>query len=108
MLLYDRPSTAGFPTPFLNQIKIVGEDGSEMGPNEIGEVAIKSTCNFRCYLKNEEATNEVLDAEGWFRSGDVGILDEDGFLYIKDRIKDIVIRGGENIACLGKQCFLHL
>jgi acyl-CoA synthetase (AMP-forming)/AMP-acid ligase II len=100
MLLYDRPSTAGFPTPFLNQIKIVGEDGSEMGPNEIGEVAIKSTCNFRCYLKNEEATNEVLDAEGWFRSGDVGIVDEDGFLYIKDRIKDIVIRGGENIACL--------
>ncbi|MDG1120535.1 MAG: class I adenylate-forming enzyme family protein, partial [SAR86 cluster bacterium] len=100
MLLYDRPSTAGFPTPFLNQIKIVGEDGSEMEPNEIGEVAIKSTCNFRCYLKNEEATNEVLDDEGWFRSGDVGILDEDGFLYIKDRIKDIVIRGGENIACL--------
>ena len=100
MILYDRPSTAGFPTPFLNQIKIVGEDGSEVGPNEIGEVAIKSTCNFRCYLKNEEATNEVLDNEGWFRSGDVGIIDEEGFLYIKDRIKDIVIRGGENIACL--------
>ena len=100
MILYERPSTAGFPTPFLNQIKIVGEDGSELGPNEIGEVAIKSTCNFRCYLKNEEATNEVLDNEGWFRSGDVGIIDEDGFLYIKDRIKDIVIRGGENIACL--------
>ena len=100
MILYERPSTAGFPTPFLNQIKIVGEDGSELGPNEIGEVAIKSTCNFRCYLKNEEATNEVLDNEGWFRSGDVGIIDEEGFLYIKDRIKDIVIRGGENIACL--------
>ena len=100
MILYDRPSTAGFPTPFLNQIKIVGEDGSDLGPDEIGEVAIKSTCNFRCYLKNEEATNEVLDNEGWFRSGDVGIIDEEGFLYIKDRIKDIVIRGGENIACL--------
>ena len=100
MILYDRPSTAGFPTPFLNKIKIVGEDGSELGPDEIGEVAIKSTCNFRCYLKNEEATNEVLDNEGWFRSGDVGIIDEEGFLYIKDRIKDIVIRGGENIACL--------
>jgi acyl-CoA synthetase (AMP-forming)/AMP-acid ligase II len=100
MLLYDRPSTAGFATPFLNLIKVVGEDGSELGPNEIGVVAIKSTCNFRCYLKNEEATNEVLDDEGWFRSGDVGIIDEEGFLFIKDRIKDIVIRGGENIACL--------
>ena len=98
--LYERPSTAGYPTPFLNLIKIMDEEGNELGPNELGEVAIKSTCNFRCYLKNEEATNEVLDSEGWFRSGDVGIIDEDGFLYIKDRIKDIVIRGGENIACL--------
>ena len=43
---------------------------------------------------------QVLDAEGWFRSGDLGLLDSDGFLYIKDRKKDIVIRGGENIACL--------
>ena len=48
----------------------------------------------------EEATDEVLDKEGWFKTGDVGTLDENGFLYIKDRIKDIVIRGGENIACL--------
>ncbi|GIT62242.1 MAG: hypothetical protein Ct9H300mP20_20690 [Gammaproteobacteria bacterium] len=42
----------------------------------------------------------LLNSDGWFRSGDVGYLDEDGFLFIKDRIKDIVIRGGENIACL--------
>jgi long-chain acyl-CoA synthetase len=99
-ILYDRPSTAGFATPFLNQIKIVGEDGNEVATDEIGEVAIKSTNNFRCYLKNEDATNEVLDSDGWLRSGDVGCVDEEGFLYIKDRIKDIVIRGGENIACL--------
>ena len=51
-------------------------------------------------MKNEEATNEALDSEGWFRTGDVGCIDEHGFLFIKDRIKDIVIRGGENIACL--------
>lgn len=99
-ILYDRPSTAGFATPFLNEIKVVGEDGKELPTDGIGEVAIKSTNNFRCYLKNEDATNEVLDAEGWFRTGDVGCIDEEGFLYIKDRIKDIVIRGGENIACL--------
>ena len=99
-ILYKRPSTAGFPIPPITQIKIVGEDGREVATNEVGEVAIKSTCNFRCYLKNQDATNEVLDSEGWFRSGDVGCLDEEGFLYIKDRIKDIVIRGGENIACL--------
>jgi len=99
-ILYERPSTAGFPIPPITQIKIVGEDGKEVATNEVGEVAIKSTCNFRCYLKNQDATNEVLDSEGWFRSGDVGCLDDEGFLYIKDRIKDIVIRGGENIACL--------
>ena len=99
-ILYKRPSTAGFPIPPITQIKIIGEDGKEVATNEVGEVAIKSTCNFRCYLKNQDATNEVLDSEGWFRSGDVGCLDEEGFLYIKDRIKDIVIRGGENIACL--------
>ena len=99
-ILYKRPSTAGFPIPPITQIKIIGEDGKEVATNEIGEVAIKSTCNFRCYLKNQDATNEVLDSEGWFRSGDVGCLDDEGFLYIKDRIKDIVIRGGENIACL--------
>ena len=97
-ILYDRPSTAGFATPFLNEIKVIGEDGKELPTDGIGEVAIKSTNNFRCYLKNEDATNEVLDAEGWFRTGDVGCIDEEGFLYIKDRIKDIVIRGGENIA----------
>ena len=99
-ILYKRPSTAGFPIPPITQIKIIGEDGKEVATNEVGEVAIKSTCNFRCYLKNQDATNEVLDSEGWFRSGDVGCLDDEGFLYIKDRIKDIVIRGGENIACL--------
>ena len=54
--LYERPSTAGYPTPVLNFIKIMDEEGNELGPNELGEVAIKSTCNFRCYLKNEEAT----------------------------------------------------
>ena len=66
----------------------------------MGEVAIRSASNFRCYWKNEEATKEAMDSEGWFRSGDVGCVDEDGFVFIKDRIKDIVIRGGENIACL--------
>ena len=99
-LLYDKPDTAGFPTPLIHEIKIIDDKGNEVPTGEKGEVAIKSVSNFRCYLKDEEATNELLDSEGWFRSGDIGCLDEDGFLYIKDRIKDIVIRGGENIACL--------
>ena len=105
-LLYDKPDTAGFPTPLIHKLKIIDEEGKEVSTRETGEVCIKSASNFRCYLKNEEATTEALDSKGWFRSGDVGCLDEDGFLYIKDRIKDIVIRGGENIACLEIEAIL--
>ncbi len=105
-LLYDKPDTAGFPTPLIHELKIIDEEGKEVSTGEAGEVCIKSASNFRCYLKNEEATTEALDSKGWFRSGDVGCLDEDGFLYIKDRIKDIVIRGGENIACLEIEAIL--
>ncbi|MBK49418.1 MAG: long-chain fatty acid--CoA ligase [Chloroflexi bacterium] len=99
-LLYTKPSTAGFPTPLIHEVKIIDEEGSELATGDQGEVCIRSASNFRCYWKNEEATKESLSSDGWFRSGDVGYLDEDGFLFIKDRIKDIVIRGGENIACL--------
>ena len=105
-LLYDKPDTAGFPTPLIHELKIIDEEGKEVSTGETGEVCIKSASNFRCYLKNEEATTDALDSKGWFRSGDVGCLDEDGFLYIKDRIKDIVIRGGENIACLEIEAIL--
>ncbi|KAG8893123.1 hypothetical protein FRC01_013767, partial [Tulasnella sp. 417] len=49
------------------------------------------------YWKDPEATNKVLTNDGWFKSGDLGYLDEEGFLYIKDRLKDVIIRGGENI-----------
>ena len=95
-----KPDSTGFAVPKLIDLKIVDDDGNELPTGEIGEVCIRGACTFRCYWKNQEATDEVLDSEGWFRSGDIGLLDEDDFLYIKDRKKDIVIRGGENIACL--------
>ena len=99
-LYSEKPSSTGFPLPKLIDLKIVDDDGNDLGTDEIGEVRIRGACNFKNYWKNQDATDEVLDAEGWFRSGDLGLLDSDGFLYIKDRKKDIVIRGGENIACL--------
>ena len=63
-----------------------------------GEVAIKSQSNMLGYWKNEDATKECMNAQGWFKSGDMGKF-EGPFLFIVDRIKDMVIRGGENIAC---------
>jgi acyl-CoA synthetase (AMP-forming)/AMP-acid ligase II len=62
-------------------------------------VAIRSVCNIREYYRNPEATAAAFTADGYFLTGDLGYLDEDGYLFIVDRKKDIVIRGGENIAC---------
>ena len=94
-----RPGSTGKPTPPLTNIKIVDENNNECKANAVGEIWIKSITNFTCYWKNSDDTNEAF-YEDWFKSGDLGYLDEDNFLFIVDRAKDIVIRGGENISCL--------
>ena len=78
------------------RIRIVGPDGSELPPGESGEVVISGPTVMRGYLNRPEATAETI-RDGWLHTGDVGRLDEDGYLTIVDRIKDMVIRGGENI-----------
>ena len=92
------PSSAGRVVPPLTEIKIIDSKWNELPEGEIGEVAIKSQSNMLGYWKNEDATKECINNEGWFKSGDIGKFDGP-FLYIVDRIKDMVIRGGENIAC---------
>ena len=92
------PSTAGRVVPPLTEIKIFDDNWNELPEGEIGEIAIRSESNMLGYWKNEEATSECMNNEGWFRSGDMGKF-EGPFLFILDRIKDMVIRGGENIAC---------
>ena len=92
------PSSAGRVVPPLTEIKIIDSNWNELPEGEIGEVAIKSQSNMLGYWKNEDATKECMNNEGWFKSGDMGKFDGP-FLYIVDRIKDMVIRGGENIAC---------
>ena len=94
-----KPTSTGFPVPKIIELKIIDDDGNALETNENGEVCIKSAATFRCYWKNPEATEDCLDSEGWFKTGDIGYLDEEGFLFINDRKKDMVIRGGENIAC---------
>ena len=92
------PSSAGRVVPPLTEIKIFDDEWKELPEGKIGEIAIKSQSNMLGYWKNEEATAECMNDEGWFRSGDMGKFDGP-FLFIVDRIKDMVIRGGENIAC---------
>ena len=89
--------SAGKPMFFVD-LRIVGDDGrTPLGPNERGEVIMRGPNIMRGYWNKPEATAAAIDAEGWFHSGDIGYLDDDGFLYICDRLKDMIISGGENI-----------
>ncbi|MER2030171.1 MAG: long-chain-fatty-acid--CoA ligase [Solibacillus sp.] len=78
------------------ELKIVDADGVELPVGEIGEICIKGEQIMKGYLKNDDETMQVIK-NGWLYSGDLGRLDEDGYLYIVDRKKDLIIRGGENI-----------
>lgn len=101
-----RPDSAGRAVPAVTEFRIVGEDGAELPAGERGELCIKSPANILGYWNKPEATAEAF-VDGWFHTGDVAYLDEDGFLYIVDRIKDIIIRGGENISCLEVEAAIY-
>ncbi len=89
--------SAGKPAFFVD-LRIVGEDGrTPLPPGERGEVIMRGPHIMRGYWNKPEATAAAIDPEGWFHSGDIGYVDADGFLYICDRLKDMIISGGENI-----------
>jgi long-chain acyl-CoA synthetase len=91
-----RMRSAGLPMPGV-ELKVLGEDGQALPPGEVGEVAIRSPANMAGYWKLPEATADTIDADGWLRTGDAGYIDADGYLFIHDRVKDMIISGGENI-----------
>ena len=94
----NHPSSTGRVVPPLTEIKILDSNWNEVAEGELGEIAIKTPASMVGYWKNDEATKECMNEGGWFRTGDLGKF-EGPFLYIVDRVKDMVIRGGENIAC---------
>ncbi|MFL0357163.1 fatty acid--CoA ligase [Erythrobacter sp. GH1-10] len=91
-----RMRSAGKAVPGA-QIEVRGPDNKEVPRGEIGEVCIKSPSNTEGYWKLPEATASTIDPDGWLHTGDAGIMDEDGYVYIQDRIKDMIISGGENV-----------
>ena len=94
-----RPTSCGFPFPVV-EVKIVDLETNEtLPPNQPGEIWIRSNLNMREYWNKPSATAKVLTDDGYFKSGDIATIDEEGFIYIVDRAKDIIIRGGENISC---------
>ncbi|MDO8863088.1 class I adenylate-forming enzyme family protein [Haliea sp. E1-2-M8] len=100
------PASTGRIVPAVTEFKIIDGDGNSLAVGERGELCIKSTANCRGYWNKPEATREAF-IDGWFHTGDVAYLDEHGFLYIVDRIKDIIIRGGENISCIEVEAAIH-
>ena len=95
----EKPASTGRASRPLVELRIAGDDLSPLATGDVGEVCIRSVANVRGYWNKPEATAAAFVADGWFRTGDLGYLDDDGYLFIVDRKKDIIIRGGENISC---------
>jgi len=91
----DKAGTAGVAS-FFTDVRVVGPDGGEVAPGEKGEVVVAGPNVMRGYWNRPDATAEVMDGE-WFRSGDVAVVDDDGYVTIVDRMKDVIISGGENV-----------
>jgi long-chain acyl-CoA synthetase len=94
----DHPASSG-RCSIVNEIQVVDEQGNTLASNQRGELLIRGSTIFKGYWNKPDANAEVFTDEGWMKTGDVAYIDEDGYLYIVDRIKDLVIRGGENIGC---------
>jgi long-chain acyl-CoA synthetase len=87
---------AGRPLPGV-EVVILGESGHRLPAGEIGEIAIRSAATMAGYWNQPEATRATIDDDGWVRSGDAGYIDAEGYLFIHDRVKDMIISGAENI-----------
>ncbi len=79
------------------EMRVIDGDSNVLPPRAIGEIAIRAQANMREYWDRPEATAETIDGDGWLRTGDAGYTDEDGYFYLHDRVKDIIISGGENV-----------
>lgn len=92
-----KPTSCGMPT-LLGDVHIEDEKGRVLAANEEGEICIRGAFVITGYWNRPDDTEKALQ-KGWFHSGDVGYMDEDGFLYISSRAKDMILRGGENVYC---------
>jgi long-chain acyl-CoA synthetase len=100
-----RPDSCGAPAPAMD-FKIVGSKGETLGVNEVGELWAKGPNITKAYWNKPEATAKTF-IDGWVVTGDIGRIDEEGFLFLLDRAKDMLIRGGENIYCIEVESALY-
>ncbi|WP_260597628.1 class I adenylate-forming enzyme family protein [Sphingomonas endolithica] len=102
-----KPNSTGRPSPPLIDLAILDGAGQPVASGTRGEVAIRSVCNFKEYWGRPTDTTAAFTPDRYFLTGDIGYLDEDGYLFIVDRKKDIIIRGGENISCLEVEAAIY-
>jgi len=100
-----RPDSCGAAAPAMD-FKIVGSKGETLGVNDVGELWAKGPNNCKGYWNKPEATAKTF-IDGWVVTGDIGRIDEEGFLFLLDRAKDMLIRGGENIYCIEVESALY-
>lgn len=101
----NRPDSAGAP-PGAVEIKVVGPEGNTLQSGEVGELWCKGPSNCKLYWNKPEATAKTF-IDGWVVTGDLARIDEEGFVYLVDRAKDMLIRGGENIYCIEVESALY-
>jgi long-chain acyl-CoA synthetase len=101
----DKPSSCGRAMPTF-ETRIVGDDGQELPPGEPGELWVKGAPVIKGYINRPDATAESI-TDGWLHTGDVARIDDDGFIFLVDRKKDMVLRGGENIYCAEVEAAIH-
>ncbi len=102
----ERPRSCGRPAQPLAQVKVVDERGVELPRGDTGELWIHGVMNFKEYWNQPEATAATL-TDGWVHTGDIGHMDADDYVYITDRAKDMILRGGENIGCQEVEAALY-
>jgi long-chain acyl-CoA synthetase len=100
-----KPTSAGRTVPIM-QLRVVDQQGETLPPGEVGEIEFYGPNLIRGYWNNPEATGATFH-DGWLRSGDLGRIDDEGFVYVEDRAKDMVIRAGENIYCAEVEAVLY-
>ncbi|HEY0517948.1 MAG TPA: class I adenylate-forming enzyme family protein [Ilumatobacteraceae bacterium] len=99
LLYLSKPDSAGPIVPTLD-VKLVDDDGNDLtpGPDVVGQLCVRGAVVIKGYLNRPEATADAI-RDGWFNTGDIARIDDDGFVFIVDRAKDMVLRGGENVYC---------
>jgi long-chain acyl-CoA synthetase len=101
----DKPASCGPAMPTF-EVKCVGDDGNTVAQGEIGELLVRGASVIKGYLNRPDATAESI-TNGWLHTGDVARIDEDGFIFVVDRKKDMVLRGGENVYCAEVEAAVH-